>query len=138
MIRSRYSYEYKYIFLCRSKINRALKSKRGQAFLVELAAQMDYMPNRALINSALIEESGGYCAIGVVSKSRNLDVSKIDPYDPKSVGIALKINHMIVAEIAYINDEGVSFEETPQQRWVRVRKWVWDTISREIKPSKTQ
>src|SRR5688500_3217957 len=94
-----------YLELYRGTVERAIKGKRGQAFLRELAAAMDAMPEKVLVEGELIDESGCCCAIGVVCKSRQLDVSKIDAYEPRWVGKAVGIATSMAAEIAHMNDE---------------------------------
>ncbi len=132
MSRSGYSDDCDYLELYRANVERTLGSKRGQAFLRELAEQMDAMPEKALIKHELINEAGGCCAIGVVCKSRHVDVNKIDDSDPRSVADAVGINHMMAAEIAYMNDEwGDGYDdasETPEARWTRMRKWVSENL----------
>lgn len=111
--------------LYRGRVMSSLRGKRGQAFLRELAAAMDAMPEKVLIAEELIDEEGDCCTLGVVCKARGLDVEKIDYEDPDSVGKALGIASCMAAEIEYENDENWwGRGETPQQRWERMRKWV--------------
>lgn len=124
MSRSGYSEDCDNLNLYRANVERVLKSKRGQAFLWELAEQMDAMPEKALIADELISATGDCCTMGVVCKSRGLDASKIDYEDPESVAKHLGINHMMAAEIAYMNDEYEWRSESPEQRWIRMRKWI--------------
>jgi len=131
----------------RAQVKSAIRGKRGQTFLRELAAAMDAMPIKELIAEELIDDEGHCCTIGVVCKARGLDVSKIDYECPENVGEAVGIARQLAAEIAYENDEiGDRFEkvpeqkpadnryhpgfrwetvkETPGERWQRMRKWV--------------
>lgn len=114
--------------LYRGTVERAIKGKRGQAFLRELAEAMDAMPEKILISDTLIDEDGDCCAIGVVCKSRGLDVSKVDPEDPDAVGKLVGISRTMAAEIEFENDDDFwvsgGRNETPEQRWIRMRKWV--------------
>ncbi len=106
-------------------VNRSIKGKRGQAFLAELAKAMDEMPDKKLIADDLVTETGEVCAIGVVCKARGLNVSAIDKDCRYDVGNLLGIAPTLAAEIEYQNDEADrSYMETPEQRWVRMRKWV--------------
>jgi hypothetical protein len=125
MSRSGYSDDCEYLYLYRNTVERAIKGKRGQVFLKELAAILDAMPNKRLISGELINGEE-VCAIGAVCKARQVDVSKIESYDPRDVGAAVGIATALAAEIEYINDEAGDFRETPEQRWIRVRKWVWE------------
>lgn len=124
----------------RGQVKSAIRGKRGQAFLRELAAAMDAMPDKELIAQDLINEYGDCCTIGVVCKARELDVSKVDPEEPESVGALVGISRQMAAEIAYENDEcsrlhkdesGKWRQETPSERWQRMRKWVEANISKE-------
>jgi len=114
--------------LYRGTVARTIKSKRGQAFLRELAAAMDAMPEKALIASELINDEGDCCTIGVICKARGIDVSQIDYEDPESVGKAVGIARQMAAEIEYENDEcGWRYgrgDETPEEKWQRMRAWV--------------
>lgn len=120
-----------YIYLYRGMVERTLNGKRSQTFLRELAAAMDAMPEKKLIKSELVSKQGEVCAIGVVCKARGIDVSNVDIYDPDAVGDLVNIARSIAAEIEYENDEGGDHNETPEQRWVRMRKWVSDNL-REV------
>lgn len=114
--------------LYRASVDRALHGKRGQAFLRELAAAMDAMPEKVLIAGELVSEKGECCTIGVVCKSRQLDVSHVDYYDTDSVAKAIGVARSMAAEIAHINDddehEWGGASELPSERWSRMRKWV--------------
>lgn len=123
MSRSGYSEDCDDIHLYRATVERAIRGKRGQVFLKELAAAMDAMLEKRLIRSELIEESGSVCTIGVVCKARGLDVSNVDVEDTEAVGELVGISKSMAAEIEFENDE-VREHETPEERWVRMRKWV--------------
>ena len=129
MSRSGYSEGCDFLELYRANVDKAVKGKRGQKFLREMATAMDEMPLKRLINYELINKKGEVCAIGVICKSRGLDVSKIDAGNPERVGKLVGIAKAMAAEIEYENDEGIgSSTETPEQRWVRMRKWVSESI----------
>lgn len=131
MSRSGYSEDCDNVNLYRGTVERAISGKRGQAFLQELAAAMDVMPEKRLIANKLIAETGEMCTIGVVCKSRGLDVSKVDVWDADSVGSLVGIARSMAAEIEYENDESGRSDETPEQRWTRMRNWV----SENLRPS---
>lgn len=124
MSRSGYSDDCEQVNLWRGAVERATKGKRGQKFLKELAEEMDKMPEKVLIADALITAEGYCCPIGVVCKSRGLDVSKIDYDCPSEVGKFIGVARALAAEIEFENDEGALFGETPENRWTRMRKWV--------------
>jgi hypothetical protein len=117
------------LYLYRQAVDKAICGKIGQAFLKELARAMDEMPVKRLIHGELVSDQGEVCAIGVVCKKRNLDVSDLDIYDSNAVAKTVGIARALAAEIEYENDEGCSHNsENPEQRWNRVRKWVQEQI----------
>jgi hypothetical protein len=114
--------------LYRGSVTRAMRGKRGQRFLRELAAALDAMPIKELIYGELVDEAGSVCTIGAVCQSRGLDVSKIDYEEPEEVGKAVGIASCMAAEIEFMNDDW-SYSETPQKRWSRMRKWVEEQLT---------
>lgn len=110
----------------RDWVRQSLASNRGQAFLRELAAEMDAMPDKALIEEELIDEEGNCCTLGVAWKARGLPPSRWDPTECDGIAQDLGIDECIVREIAYMND---GFSETPEQRWKRMRAWVEQRIN---------
>lgn len=119
-----------YLELYRNTVERSIKGKRGQLFLRELAKALDKMPEKKLIKSELITESGDVCAIGAVCMARGLDVSKVDAHEPDDVGALVGISRSMAAEIAFENDDEFNFnrDESPEQRWLRMRKWVAENL----------
>lgn len=117
--------------LYRAAVERSMKGSRGQKFLKDLAAEMDSMPEKILISDDLIDEEGNCCAIGVVCKARGIDVSGVDVGDPESVGSLVDISRSMAAEIEFENDCDFSYsDESPEDRWVRMRKWVDSWITK--------
>lgn len=125
----------------RAAVRSAMRGKRGQAFLREMLAALDAMPNKRLVREHLqvdgtqcaygepdviigadelvdatgnVLPMGGVCALGSVGAARGMDMS----------GIA----HAMTCEIVYWNDE---FQrETPEERWVRMRQWTETQITK--------
>ena len=131
MSRSGYSDDGEFLDLYRANVDRAIAGKRGQTFLRELAAALDAMPVKRLIPGEL-EINGEVCALGAIGVKRGLDMSDVELYDPSDVAKLFGIARCLAAEIEYINDEDWEAppNETPEQRWARVRRWVEDNIVR--------
>lgn len=129
MSRSGYSDDCDYPALYRGQVVNAVKGKRGRALLTELAEALDAMPVKELIANEL-QAGGAYCALGVVGSKRGVNLSEIDPHDSEQVSKTFDIAECLAREIVYVNDEMGPWreQETPEQRWVRVRKWVQEAL----------
>lgn len=106
----------------RGAVNSAIKGKRGQILLAEMAAALDAMPEKRLISDELISKDGEVCALGSIAKCKSLNVEEVDPYDFTKVAALFNIAEALAREIAFINDDG--YGETPEARWTRMRNWV--------------
>jgi hypothetical protein len=91
----------------RGAVNSAINGKRGQAFLRELLAALDAMPEKRLVTNEL-EADGEHCTLGVLGQARGIDMSTIDPEDPAQVSKAFGIAESMAREIVWENDEQVS------------------------------
>lgn len=115
----------------RGAVNQAIKGRRGQAFLKEMLAALDALPDKKLIDRDL-ECGGEVCAIGAVGKYRGIDMSGLDPEDRESVAAKFGIAPALAAEIVFVNDEDFGYwrrdAETPEARFIRVRKWIENKI----------
>jgi hypothetical protein len=134
--RSGYSDDYDNdwsLIMWRGAVASAFRGRRGQAFLCEMLAALDVLPDKRLIAKEL-EADGQVCALGAVGKTRGLSMSEIDPADHKAVADKFDIAHAMACEIMYENDEGGGYwrSETPEQRFERMRRWV----AAELKPPK--
>ncbi len=107
----------------RGAVASALRGSRGQAFLKEMLAAFDALPERKLIQNNLVETDGAVCALGAVAKARAMNVSDIDPEDHETVAGEFDVAHAMACEIMFENDEG-AYNETPEQRFARMRRWV--------------
>lgn len=107
----------------RGAVTSALRGKRGQAFLREMLAAMDALPEPKLIADDL-EQENAVCAIGSVGRARGISMSNIDPEDAESVAILFGIAPALAREIVWENDDGSWRTETPEQRFSRMRKWA--------------
>lgn len=118
--------------LYRANVDRAFAGKRGQAFLKEMLAAMDALPAKKLIPGLMQQESGEVCAIGSVGKARGLDMGHLnrlaeedDPDLARWIAKRFGIAECMAREIMYVNDEAIrSRVETPEERFIRMRKWI--------------
>lgn len=115
----------------RGAVAQAIRSYRGQAFLKELLAALDALPEKRLVEN-VFEDKGEVCTLGAIAKARGTDVSDIDIEDEDGVSweISRKLGmaRALAAEIMCENDEASWYGETPEERFVRVRKWIVSQI----------
>lgn len=111
----------------RGAVKSGIRGNRGQAFLKEMLAALDAMPQKRLIADEL-EKDGQVCAMGAVGLKRGIDMSWIDPDDRGQVAETFGISRAMAAEIAYENDDR---HETPEHRWSRMRLWVTENLQGE-------
>lgn len=126
----------------RAAVKAATCGKRGQAFLKETLAVLDAMPEKRLVagdwqvpvtGMPFALKGGDVCTLGAVGRARNVDMTDIDPDDDMAVhDIAdmFGIASALAQEMVWANDEAGPWNETPEQRFARVRKWV----AGQIKP----
>jgi hypothetical protein len=148
MSRSQYSEDLEpwELIRWRGAVASAIRGKCGQAFLREMLAALDALPEKRLIDDDLIIDgrNGGFilggdsltdergrvyrvgdvCALGAVGQARGLSMDSLDPHDPYQVAPAFGIARALAQEIVYINDEASIGLETPEKRFERVRAWV--------------
>lgn len=138
----------------RGAVKSALRGARGQAFLRELAAALDAMPEKTLTVGELQSE-GEFCALGVVGAARGLDLSKIDTEDWQQLSQVFGIAEAMAREIMFENDECVdSYDwveihgpvrfglhpevridatQVGERRWRYMREWVAEQIAERMK-----
>ena len=107
--------------LWRGAVTSAINGRRGQAFLRELVAALDALPDKILIAEALAAD-GAFCAIGSVGAARGMDMSQIDPEYPEAIAEAFGIAPALVQEIEWVNDEYYAADQAG--RWKLVRDWA--------------
>lgn len=118
MSRSGYSDDCENLGLWRGAVQRATLGYRGQHLLRRLRDALDAMPTKRLIADAIQNESGEVCALGALDPTA-------PAYDARDLADHFNVARALAAEIVYENDETWrSREETPEQRWVRMRAWV--------------
>lgn len=120
------------LIMWRGAVASSLRGRRGQAFLKEMLAAFDALPEKKLIAKELVEPDGAVCALGAVGKARAMDMQKIDAEDHESVAGKFNIAHAMACEIMFENDEGAGYwsNETPEHRFYRMRRWVESKIRR--------
>lgn len=124
------------VYRWRGQVASAIRGKRGQAFLREMAEALDAMPEKRLITnelqasppafippSILSSAAVSVCAIGSVGLRRGIDMAILDPEDYDSIADTFGIAHQLVQEIEFENDEAAG-HCTPEQRWSRMRDWI--------------
>jgi hypothetical protein len=109
----------------RGAVASAIRGKRGQKFLREMLVALDAMPTQRLI-ARKIDTLEGCCAIGAVARQRQVDATDIDPEDSQTIAARFGVAHALVCEIMFENDDGAGYwsNETPSQRWRRMRHWI--------------
>lgn len=106
----------------RGAVASAIRGSRGQAFLTEMLAAMDALPEPKLVQGDL-EADGMVCAIGSVGRARNIDMSKVDPEDYEAVARLFGISRALAQEIMWMNDDAF-WRQTPEARFVAMRGWI--------------
>ena len=117
----------------RGAVTSAIRGKRGQSFLRELVAALDAIPTKRLIAEAL-ECGGEVCALGSIGRQRGIAMGHIDPWGQDGDGdnsellaSMFKIPMALAKEIMFENDQDFRWstdDETPEQRWSRMRAWA--------------
>lgn len=134
----------------RGAVKAALRGKRGQLFLREMLAALDALSAPRLIKDNLVDKNMGYCAIGAVGLARGCNLMDMDCLsvleDNEGTAKLFGIAEAMVREIEFINDECDEpwthpgrHEDTPEERFIRVRRWVVSQINDEVasEPSST-
>lgn len=121
----------------KAAVRSAIRGRRGQALLIEMAAAMDAMPVKELIATEIVKD-GSACALGTVAMARGMDITAVDPEDAEHVAYLFGIAPAMARQIVYLNDEGFDSVrvvgahgqeymrrvEGPDERWRRMREWI--------------
>lgn len=113
--------------LYRGNIRRAKRGKRGQQFLRDLVAALDAMPEKRLIRGDLETDEGAVCALGALRKAKGAALEPLRESDWDALGEAFNVAPMLTREVMFENDGDLGYfdrDETPEQRWQRMRKWA--------------
>lgn len=116
------------LHLYRGRVASATRGKRGQALLKDILIAMDGMPSKRLIAHDLEAMDGAVCALGAAGKLRGIDMGALDPDDAETVAYRFNIADCLAREIVWENDDCGRRNETPEERFVRMRKWVRSQI----------
>jgi len=100
----------------------AIEGQRGQAMLRDLLTALDAMPVKRLIAHTL-EAGGEVCTLGCLAMARGIPVAAIGSNNER-LAAALGVSKALVKEIEFENEEAASWNETPENRWHRMRAWV--------------
>jgi len=111
----------------RGQVASAIRGKRGQRLLKDMAEALDAMPEKILITEEL-QKNGCVCALGALAAHKGIPVGEVDPWDTDEVAKTFDVASPLSREIVFENDEGNFWHETPEQRWVRMRNWVQRNI----------
>jgi hypothetical protein len=130
----------------RGAVKSAIRGKRGQDLLRELATAMDAMPVKELVAEEF-QSDGQFCALGVVGAARGMPVAHLVDAEREEVAKTLAktfgIAEALAAEIMDVNDNSGHFygrwalgntrgEEAEradrERRWQKVRAWVAQQI----------
>jgi hypothetical protein len=135
MSRSGYSDDCDNLGLWRGAVHRAITGYRGQHLLKRLRDALDAMPAKRLIADEIQNTSGEVCALGALDPSAT-------SYDARDLADHFGVAWSLAAEITYLNDEAGRFhwvrdidgefvrhDETPEERWKRMRAWVSEHIT---------
>lgn len=118
--------------LWRQAVRRATTGYRGQHLLKRLRDALDAMPVKRLITGAIRDESGEVCALGALDPAApNQDENDWDEGHARRLAKHFGIAEALAAEIVYMNDEFLAWRnnvKTPEERWIRMRKWVDEQI----------
>jgi hypothetical protein len=114
--RSGYSDDCDHLNLYRAAVDKAIKGKRGQALLRDLANALDAMPVKSLAAHSFEKAEGEFCTLGVLGAKRGIDVKKFDEFyaDPLDIAKELGIAKSMAAEIMEINDTAVEYSDRDQ------------------------
>ena len=128
---------------------RHLCGAKGQAVLRELRDALIELPEHRLIASRLADESGCVCTVGALARHRGVPTQElaelvkpgkwgdVDSYDAElattALGARLGLKEVMSITLSSINDDiwFAPTDETPEERYERVLRWVESKIQPE-------
>lgn len=117
----------------RGQVVSAFRGARGQAFLREAIQALEELPEKKLAPGSFAEVNKGqqnFCTLGAVGRKRGTDMSYLQEMAEEEddvsadAGAAFDIARAMAAEIMYANDDGGPHNETDEQRWRRMHRWL--------------
>ena len=113
----------------RLAVARAIQRKSGQAFLKEMKAALEALPEKKLLMENLQDEyeDGAVSALGAIGRLRNLKMSNIDPEDYEQIAALFKVPHSLVCEVMYMNYDHW-WRLSPKARYKKVIGWLESQI----------
>jgi hypothetical protein len=96
-----------------------------------LVEALDGMPEKRLVAEELETTEGGVCALGCLGKARGVPLDGVDTEDHDKLGAMFNVAPLLAREVMFQNDDDFGYarvEETPEQRWTRMRAWAADQI----------
>jgi hypothetical protein len=121
--------------LYRQAVQRAIAGYRGQHLLCRLRDALDAMPVKRLIAGDIKNDSGEVCALGALDPTapKYYEEEYDDIGHARDLAEHFKVAPALASEIVYMNDEFMEWrcrDETPEERWVRMRAWVDEQIKK--------
>jgi hypothetical protein len=119
-------------------LDNAMRGKRGQALLRDIAAGMDAMEHKVLVKGFL-RDGGAFCMVGVATNVRNVNLEDIPDgelfeqdagYWITKLARRLNVAQCVIASLIWQNDEFGAPNESPAGRWRRIRSWIDVEITR--------
>lgn len=124
----------------------AIRGKRGQRLLRDLATELDALPEKRLAAGSFQNTDGEVCALGALGRARGLDMSELnriakfideddDGYEAlgelnNKAAAAFDVARALAADLMWRNDMHAR-SETPEERWTRMRAWIAGQIQEE-------
>lgn len=115
---------------------RAIEGKRGQKLLRDMADAMDAMPVKRLVKGTFETADGDVCALGAAGQRRGVDMIHLNKLAAEANGDddlvayvvdgaaqAFDVASSLAQGVMDNNDDGPA-GETPEQRFLRVRRWI--------------
>ena len=108
---------------------KAVKGKRGQAFLREALAVLEAMETKELVEDTL-QEDGAYCVLGAVGAARGLNLDEINTNNYPQLSQVFNISKTLARQLMHENDEWVEWRvgmtpaEERHKRWLAVHRYL--------------